>query len=67
MKLLRSTEIKITSDKNGKNIPHLKITEVVLVCCDIVNNDYQQDSRLLYKPFNSLLVVSPANNIFLKT
>ena len=53
-------------------MPHLGITEVVLVQCNIVNNDYQQDSRVLYtfvlnKPFGSLLESSPANHIFLKT
>ena len=72
MKLLRSTENKITKDKNGKNVPHLEIAEVVLVHCDIVNNDYQQDSRVLYtfvpnKPFGSLLEISPTNRIFSKT
>ena len=41
MKLLGSSKNKITKDKNGENIPHLEITEVVLVHCDIVNNDYQ--------------------------
>ena len=41
MKLLGSTENKITKDKNGKNVPHLEITEVVLVHWNIVNNDYQ--------------------------
>ena len=44
MKLLGSTENKITKDKNVENVPHLEITEVVLVHCNIVNNDYQQDS-----------------------
>ena len=48
MKLLGRTENKITKDKNGENVPHLEITEVVLVHCNIVNNDYQQDSRVLY-------------------
>ena len=72
MKLLENTENKITNDKNGKNVPHLEITEVVLVHCDIANNDYQQDSRVLYtfapnKPFCSLLEISPTNHIFLKT
>ena len=72
MKLLGSTENKITKDKNGENVPHLEITEVVLVHCNIVNNDYQQDSRVLYtfvpnKPFGSLLDISPTNHIFLKT
>ena len=40
MKLLGSTENKIIRDKNNENVPHLEITEVVLVHCDIVNNDY---------------------------
>ena len=72
MKLLRSTENKITKDKNGKNVPHLEITVVVLVNCNIANNDHQQDSRVLYlfvlnKPFGSLSEISPTNNTFLKT
>ena len=72
MKLLGSIESKITKDKNSKNVPHLEITEVVLVHFNIVNNDYQQDSRVLYtfvpnKPFGSLLEISPKNHIFLKT
>ena len=48
MKLLGSTENKITKDKNGENVLHLQITEVVLVHCSIVNRDYQQDSRVSY-------------------
>ena len=72
MKLLGSTENKIISDNNNENVPHLEITEAVLVHCDIVNNDYQQNSRVLYtfvpnKPFGSLLEISPTNDIFLKT
>ena len=51
MKLLRSIENKITKDKNGGNVPHLEITEVVLVPCNIVNNDYQQDSRVLIQEY----------------
>ena len=43
MKLLGSTKSKITKDENGENMPHLEITHVVLVHCNIVNNDYQQD------------------------
>ena len=46
MKLLGSTKNKITKDKKGENIPHLEITEVVLVHCNITDNDYQQDSRV---------------------
>ena len=72
MKSLRSTKNKVTEDKSGENVPHLEITEVVLVHCNMVNNDYQQDSRVLYtfiqnKLFGSLLEISPANHIFLKT
>ena len=71
MKLLASTENKITKDKNVENVPHLEIAEVVLVHCDIVINDYQQDSRLLYtfvpnKPFGSLLEISPTNQNMMK-
>ena len=47
MKLLGSTENKITKEENGENVPHLKIAEVVLVHCNIVNNSYQQGSRVL--------------------
>ena len=47
-KLLESTKSKINKDKDGENVPHLEVTEVVLIHCNIVNNDYQQDSRDLY-------------------
>ena len=72
MKLLGSTKIKITKDKNDENVPHLEITEVILVHCNTVNNDCQQDSRVLTtfvpnKRFGSLMEISPTNNIFLKT
>ena len=72
MKLLGSPENKITKDRNGENVPYLEITEVVLVHCNMVNNDYQQDSRVLYtfvpnKSFGSLLDISPSNHIFLET
>ena len=72
MKLFESTKSKITKDKNGKNVSHLEITEVVLVHCNNVNNNYQQDSRVLYtfvpnKSFGRLLDISTKNFIFLKT
>ena len=72
IKLLGSTKNKIPKDKNGENRPHLEITEVVLVHCNIINNDYHQDSRVLYtfvpnKLFSSLLEISQTNHIFLKT
>ena len=55
--------------KMVKNTPHLEITEVLLVHFNIVNNDYQQDSRVLYtftpnESFDQLLDVSPKNSIF---
>ena len=72
MKLLGSTKSETNKDKNGENVPHLKNTEVVLIHCNIVNNDYQQDSRVLYifvpdKSFGQLLDISPKKFIFLRT
>ena len=50
VKLLGSTKSKITvKTVNGKNVPRLEITEIVLILRNIVKNDYQQDSRVLYK------------------
>ena len=53
MKLLGSTVSKINKDKKGKSVPHLEVVEVVLVHCNLVNNDYQQHSRILYKFFQT--------------
>ena len=58
MKLLGSTESKITKYKNCENVPHLEIFELVLILCNLVNNNYQQNSRILYtfvpnNPFGS--------------
>ena len=69
MKLLGSTKSKITKDKNGENVPNLELVELVLIHCNIVNNNYQQNSRIVYtfvsnKPFGSLLEISPPNYIF---
>ena len=58
MKLLGSTENKITKDKNGEYVPHLQITEVVLVHCNIVNNDInkiQESCAHLFR-INSLVI-----------
>ena len=68
MKVLGSIKNKITKDENGKNEAHLEITEVVLVHCNIVNNNYQNDSRILYtfvpnKSFGQLLDISPKKKI----
>ena len=72
MKLLGSIESKITKNKNGEDVPHLEVVELVLVHCNLVDNDYQQDSRILYtfvpnKSFGSFLEISPTNHVFLKT
>ena len=69
MKLLKNTENKITKNKNGTGLPHLEVTQVILVHCNIVNNDYQQDSKVLYtlspnKSFGSLLEISPKSISF---
>ena len=66
MKLLGRTKSKINKDKNGENVPHLETTDVVLIHCNIVNNSYQQTSRILYtfvpnKSFGQLLDMSPKN------
>ena len=73
MKLLGSITNKITKDKNViKHMPDSEIIEVVLVYCNIVNNNFQQDSRVLHtfvpnKSFSQLLDILPKNLMFLKT
>ena len=73
MKLLGSKVSKININKNGENVPHLEIVELVSVHCNLVNNDYQQNWRILYtfvpnKTFGSLLEILPPNHFFfLKT
>ena len=72
MKMLGSTVSKKTKDKNGENVPHLEIVELVLVHCNLANNDHQQNSRILYTfvpntTFGSLLEMLPPNHFFLKT
>ena len=72
MILLGSTKSKIAWDENGENLPYLEINEAVLVHCNIVNKDCQQDSRVLYafvpdKIFGESLDISPKNFVFSKT
>ena len=72
MKLLGNTTSKITKDENGENVPYLEITEVVLIDCNIVNNSYQQNSRVLNtfapnKSFGQFLNISSKHFMFLKT
>ena len=72
MKLVGNTKSKITKDGNSENVPHLEITEAVLIHFNIDNIHYQQSVRVLYtfvsnKSFGQLLGISPNNFIFLKT
>ena len=67
-----STKSKITKNENSENVPNLEITELVLVNCNIVVNNYQQNSRALYtfvpnKSLGHLLDTSPKHFIFLKS
>ena len=71
MKLLRSTKDIIDSDKNNENVPRLENVEVVLVHCNLVNNSYQQASRVLFtfvpdKQYGQLISISPNSLIFFK-
>ena len=72
MKLLESTKSKIAKNKIGENVPYLEINKVAWIHCNVVNNSYQQNSRVLYtfvpnKLFGQLLNISPENFILLKT
>ena len=72
MKLLGSTRDTIDADKNSENVPRLENVEVVLVHCNLVNNSYQQHSRVLFpfvpnKQYDQLISISPHSLIFLKT
>ena len=64
MKLLGSAKKVIDKDKNGENVPKLEIVEVVLVHCNLVKNDYQHTSKVLFtfipnKKFGQLINISP--------
>ena len=72
MKLLGITKTKIIKDKDGENVTHLNITEIVLFHGNTSNNNYQQNSRVLdtfipNKSFGQFLDISPKNVIFLET
>ena len=69
MKLLGSAKDRVASDENVENVHHSEITEVLLLHCNTVNNDYQQNSRVLYAfisndPFGQLLEISLKNSEF---
>ena len=70
MKLIGSSKSKIVKDKTDEHVFHLETTEIVFVHCNIVNNDYLQDSRALYtfflnKSFFQLSGISPKNIFFI--
>ena len=72
MKLLGSTKDIVDSDKNSENVSRLGYVEVVLVHCNLVNNSYQQASRVLFtfvpnKQYGQLISTSPHSLVFLKT
>ena len=71
MKLLGSTSSIIDADKNSENVPKLENVEVVLVHCNLVNNSYQQHSRVLFtfiptKQYGQLISISPHSLFFFR-
>ena len=72
MKLFGSTKKLIYKTKNGENLPSLEVVEIVLIQCNLVDNQYQQKSEVLYtftpnKSYAYLLNVEPSNVVFMKT
>ena len=72
MKLLGSTSNSIDKDKNSELVPKLESVDLVLVHCNVVNNSYQQASKVLFtfvpnKKYGQLITVSPETLIMLKT
>ena len=71
MVLLGSTSDVIDNDKDSEQVPKLETIEVVLVHCNLVNNGYQQSSRVLYtfvlnKQYGQLINISPHTLVMLK-
>ena len=72
MKLLRSAKKVVNKDKNGENVPKLESVEVVLVHCNLVKNDYQHTSKVLFtfvqnKEFRQLINISPHSLTIMNT
>ena len=72
MKLLGSTKDNIDADENSENVPRFENVEVILLHCNLVNNSYQQHSRVLFtfvpnKQYGQLISISPRSIIFSKT
>ena len=72
MELLESSKKVIVQDKDGELVPKLEVVEVVLVHCNLVNNSYQQASKVLFtfvpnKQFGQLITITPHSPTMLKT
>ena len=72
MRLLGSTKKDVDSDKNNENVPKLESVEVVLVHCNLVKNDYQHTSKVLFsfvpnRQFGQLINISPHSLTMMKT
>ena len=72
MQLLGSSKKDIDQNKNGETVPRLETVEVVLVHCNLVNNNYQQASKVLFtfvpsKQFGQLITITPHSPTMLKT
>ena len=72
MKLFGSTKKDVDKDKDGENVPKLKSVEVVLVHCNLVKNDYQHTSKVLFsfvpnKQFGQLINISPHSLMMMNT
>ena len=72
MQLLESSRKVIDKNKNGELVPRLETVEVVLVHCNLVNNNYQQASKVLFtfvpnKQFGQLIIIAPHSPTMLKT
>ena len=72
MRLLGSTKKDVDSDKNSKNVPKLEFVEVVLVYCNLIKNDYQHSSKVLFsfvpnKQFGQLINISPHSLTMMNT
>ena len=72
MRLLGSTKKDVDANKNSENVPKLRSVEVVLVHCNLVNNNYQQASKVLFtfvpnKQFGQLINITPHSLTILST
>ena len=70
MKLFGNTKKLIDKTKNGEKVPSLEVVQVVLVPRNLVDNQYQQKSKVIFTPNKSyvyLLNIEPSNLLFLKT